>query len=227
MNQIELRVLKLEKNLKAYRLIFASCAVLFFSFILMSSGKKNGDIPDVIKAKAFQVVDDNGNVLLLLNKEKGNGQVATYSTGGQKLVRLFTSEGGAGAINTFDNNGNLNFKVTKTTEGGGYMALYNSDVQEIFEVGATKTDAGYLQLNDKNAKKLVWLTRTANGGGYMSLSNNEIETVVMSTPEVGGRLSIYNNNDSRIGYFGTQDDKSCNLSVYNNSNKRIGGFPSY
>jgi hypothetical protein len=226
MNQIEQRITQLEKSLKMYRLFFGSSLIVLIAVVLMSSGKK-ADVPDLIKAKAFQVVDDNGNVVVLLNKERGNGQMATYSTAGQKLVRLFTSDGGAGAINTFDANGKLNFKVTRTTEGGGYMALYNSSENEVMEVGVTLSNAGYLQVNDNNAKKLVWLTKTAEGGGYMSLSNSEKETLVLSTPGVGGRMSIYNNSDSRIGYFGTQDDKSCNLSVYNNSGTRIGGFPNY
>lgn len=226
MNPIEQRIAKLEKSLKMYRIFFSTSVIILIAVVLMSSGKK-ADIPDLVKAKAFQVVDDNGNVLLLLNKEKGNGQMATYSTAGQKLVRLFTSDGGAGAINTFDPNGNLNFKVTRTTEGGGYMALYNSSNMEIMEAGVTKSNAGYLQVNDNNAKKLVWLTRTAEGGGYMSLSNEGKESIVLSTPYVGGRISIYNRLDSRIGYFGTQDDNSCNLSVYNSSGTRIGGFPNY
>ncbi len=226
MNQIEQRMAKLEKSLRAYQLFFGTSVVILIAVALMSSGKK-AEIPDLVKAKAFQVVDDNGNVLLLLNKEKGNGQLATYSTGGQKLVRLFTSDGGAGAINTFDANGNLNFKVTRTSEGGGYMALYNSDVKEVMEIGVTKSSAGYLQINDHNGKKMVWLTRTAQGGGYLALVNDEKISMELSTPNVGGRFSIYNNADTRIGYFGAQDDKSCNLSVYNSSGSRIGGFPSY
>ena len=117
MNQIEQRISKLEKSLRMYRLFFGTSVILLIAVVLMSSGKKN-DVPDLVKAKAFQVVDDNGKVLLLLNKEKGNGQMATYSSSGERLVRLFTSDGGAGAINTFDANGTLNFKVTRTTEGG-------------------------------------------------------------------------------------------------------------
>lgn len=224
MNQLEERISKLEKGLRNYRLFFGASVITLLTFVLMSSGKKT-DVPDIIKAKAFQVVDDNGNVLLLLNKEKGNGQVATYSTSGQKLVRLFTSDGGAGAINTFDANGKLNFKVTRTTEGGGYMALYNSAVNEVMEVGVTKSDAGYLQINDNNGKKLAWLTKTANGGGYLSLSKDEQETMVMSTPDVGGRFSIYNNDNTRVGYLGVQDNKDGNLSVYYKSGTRIGGVP--
>ena len=226
MNQIEQRISKLEKSLRMYRLFFGTSVILLIAVVLMSSGKKN-DVPDLVKAKAFQVVDDNGKVLLLLNKEKGNGQMATYSSSGERLVRLFTSDGGAGAINTFDANGTLNFKVTRTTEGGGYMALYNSVEKEIMEVGVTRSNSGYFQINDDQANKLVWLTRTSGGGGYMSLSNKGTETLVMSTPEVGSRLSIYNSYSTRIGYLGTQDDRSGNLTVYSSSGSRIGGVPNY
>ena len=226
MNQIEQRISRLEKSLRMYRLFFGTSIIVLIAVLLMSSGKKN-DVPDLVKAKAFQVVDDNGKVLLLLNKEKGNGQMATYSSSGERLVRLFTSDGGAGAINTFDANGTLNFKVTRTSEGGGYMALYNSVEKEIMEVGVTKSNSGYFQVNDDQASKLVWLTRTSGGGGYMSLSNKGTETLVMSTPEVGSRLSIYNNYGTRIGYLGTQDDRSGNLTVYSSSGSRIGGVPNY
>jgi len=226
MNQIEQRILKLEKSLRAYRIFLGTSLTLLVAFVLMSSGKKD-QVPDVIKAKTFQVVDDRGNVLVLMNKEKGNGQVATYNPAGQKLVRLFTSDGDAGAINTFDAAGSLNFKVTRTTEGGGYMALYNSFNKEVMEVGVTKSGAGYLQVNDKAANKLVKMTTTTDGGGHLSLTRDDKETIIMSASDAGGRFSIYNLFSNRIGYFGAQDDKSCNLSVYNSSGSRIGGFPNY
>ncbi len=226
MNQIEQRILKLEKSLRAYRIFLSTSVIILIAVVLMSSAKKE-EVPDLIKAKAFQVVDDKGNVLVLINKERGNGQVATYNPAGQKLVRLFTSDGDAGAINTFDGNGSLNFKVTRTTEGGGYMALYNSTNKEVMEVGVTKGNAGYLQINDSYAKRLVKMSTTTDGGGHLSVSRDEKETIIMSASDAGGRFSIYNTLSSRIGYFGAQDDKSCNLSVYNSSGTRIGGFPNY
>ena len=107
------------------------------------------------------------------------------------------------------------------------MALYNSVEKEIMEVGVTRSNSGYFQINDDQANKLVWLTRTSGGGGYMSLSNKGTETLVMSTPEVGSRLSIYNSYSTRIGYLGTQDDRSGNLTVYSSGGSRIGGVPNY
>ncbi|MGB4843362.1 MAG: hypothetical protein WBP16_02790 [Ferruginibacter sp.] len=226
MNQIEQRVIKLERSLKAYRIFFSSAVIVLIAFVLMSSGKKD-EVPDVIKAKAFQVVDDRGNVVLLMNKEKGSGHLSTFSTSGQRLVRLFTSEGDAGAINTFDAEGNLNFKVTQITTGGGYLAIYNKDLKQAVELGVLNTSDGYVQVNDNYGKRLAKITATTEGGGHFSLSRDGKETITMSAATPGGRLSIYDNSETRIGYFGTQNDKSCNLTVYNNKGSRIGGFPSY
>ena len=226
MNQLEQRVIKLEKSLQAYRIFFGTSVIILIAFVLMSSGKKD-DVPDIIKAKAFQVVDNSGNVLVLMNKEKGSGQIATYASNGQKLVRLFTSESDAGAINTFDPNGNLNFKITNNVKGGGYLAMYNSDLKEVVELGVLTSMDGYMQVNDVNGDKLAKITATTEGGGHFSLTKAGKETITMSAAEPGGRFSIYDNTETRIGYFGTQSDKSCNLSVYNNSGSRIGGFPTY
>ena len=225
MDRIEQRISKLEKSVRLYRAFFGSAVILLIAVVFMSSGTRN-DVPDVIKAKDFQVVDDNGNVLLELNKAKGNGQLTTYSPSGVKLCRLFTSEGGAGAINTFDGNGKLNFKVTKITEGGGYIALYNSDEKEIVEAGSIVGNAGYLQVNDHNANKIAWITEVRDGGGSLSLFNQDLGTIFLEAQDVGGRVSIYNKNNVRIGYLGTQNSLDGNLSVYSNSDTRLGGVPT-
>jgi hypothetical protein len=226
MTTIEQRVIKLERSIQAYRIIFGATVIILMAFALMSSGKKD-DIPDLVKAKAFQVVDDQGNVLVLINKERGSGQFATYSSSGQKLVRLFTSESNAGAINTFDPEGNLNFKITNTTTGGGYLAIYNPGLKEVVELGVLKTSDGYIQVNDNYGSKLAKITATTEGGGHFSLTKNGKELLTMSAATPGGRMSIYDNTEFRIGYFGAQSDLSCNLSVYNNNKTRIGGFPVY
>ena len=225
MNQIEQRLARLEKSLRYYRLFFGTTIIALVAVVLMSSGKKAA-VPDLIKAKAFQVVDDDGNVLCLLNKEKGNGSISTYSGSGTKLVQLFTSVGGAGAINTFAGNGKLNFKVTQITDGGGYMALYNSEEKEIVEAGSIIGDAGYLQVNAHNGDKIAWITEVKNGGGSLSLFNANLGTIFLESQDVGGRVSIYNKGNTRIGYLGTQDNLDGNLSVYDHNNSRLGGVPT-
>src|SRR6266496_3429268 len=103
-NSIEQRVAQLEKNLRFYRFCFAGFLIVGAGLLFMSFNNKK-TAPDVLEAKAFHVVDDKGNVLVEINKEDGNGQLSTFTSGGKRLVSLFTTDGGAGGINTTDAKG--------------------------------------------------------------------------------------------------------------------------
>lgn len=223
-HSLEQRIAQLEKNVRFYRFGFAGLLAIAIGFIVMSFNNRQ-PVADVIQAKAFQVVDDNGKVLVELNKEDGNGQISTFNPAGTRLVSLFTTDDGAGGINTFDNDGDVTFKVTNTADGGGYMALFNSEKSEVAELGVTNIESGYLRLNDRNNNKLVWMTYTQDGGGYLSLSNKGQEMVRFTTPEAGGRLGIYNNSNTRVAYVGTQDSKDGNVTIFNSSGTRTGGLP--
>ena len=226
MNQLEQRVARMEKSLRMYRMVFATIIIMGGTFFLMSHSDKTGNVPDVIKAKAFVVVDDNNNSIVEINKEKGNGQISTYTPGGTRLVSLFTSDGGAGAINTFDKDGHVNFKVTRTTEGGGYMALFNDNEKEVAEWGVSTSQSGYFKLNDKYGDKMAWMTFTKEGGGYFSLLNGGKETIRFSTPSSGGRVGIYNSSSNRIAFIGSQDNGDGNITLYNSAGTRTAGLPN-
>ncbi len=226
MNQLEQRVQKLEKNLRNYRIIFGIgiCAICAVS--LMASGTKNQFVPDKIQAKSFQVVNNNGKVIAELGEDKGNGSLTTYNTSGQKLVDLFTSEGGAGGINTFDDDGDVLFKVTRTSSGGAYMGMFNSDAKEIVEFGVTEGESGYFKVNDKYGDKLAWITYTEDGGGYFALLNNNKETIRLSTPNVGGRIGLSNKKGNRNIYIGTQENQDGNITISNAAGSKLGSIPA-
>jgi hypothetical protein len=224
-NSLEQRVAQLEKNNRFYRICTAGSLLVVAGLVFMSFNNRH-TAPDLIEAKAFHVVDENGKVIVEINKDDGNGQLTTFTPAGKKLVSLFTSDGGGGGINTFDKNGKVIFKVTRTTEGGGYLALFNGGLQEIAELGVTDNESGYFKLNDRNGKKQVWMTYTQNGGGYLSLSKNDLEMVRASASEAGGRISIYNNANSRVAFMGTQDSKDGNVTIWNGTGTRTGGVPN-
>ncbi len=226
MNQLEQRIAKLEKNVRNYRIFFGLAITAIFTLSLMSSTKKNQFVPDRLQARSFQLLDDNGNMIAELGEEKGNGKLTTYTPRGKKLVSLFTSEGGAGGINTFDDDGDVLFKVTRTSGGGAYMALFNGDAKEITEMGVTDGETGYFKVNDKYGDKLAWITYTSDGGGYLALLNNNQETIRLSTPDAGGRVGISNRKKERIAYLGTQDNGDGNLTIYNATGKSSGSIPN-
>ena len=224
MTNLENRISKLESQLRVYRMFFGVIIVGTCAAVLMSSGKKNA-VPDLIQAKSFQVVDDNGSTIAILGKDKGNGSLTTFTPGGSKLVSLFTSEGGAGGINTFDNDGDVLFKVTRTTGGGAYLGLFNEDAKEIAEFGVTDGKSGYMRVNDKYGDKLAWITYTEGGGGYFALLNNNQETIRLSTPDQGGRLGMSNKRSKRVVFIGTQDNLDGNISIYNSNSETLGSIP--
>ncbi len=226
MNQLEQRVTHLEKSLKYYRIFFAAIISTILIIALMSAGKNN--VPEVIQAKSFEVVDDNGKKIaeLCKEKEKGNGRLATYSAStGKMLVDLFTTNGGTGGINTFDSDGDVIFKVTNTSGGGGYMALFNASLKEVAEFGVTTSQGGYINTNDKYGDKIVRMTNTENGGGYLALLNNNLEVIRFSTPYVGGRIGVSNKNNKRVIYIGTQENQEGNITIYDDKEKIIGSLP--
>ncbi len=226
MHPLELRILQLEKQTRFYRIAFMILFLVLAAGLFMSFNNKQS-VPDLLQAKKIHVVDDKGNVVVELKSSDitGNGEINTMTPEKSRLVSIFTSNGGAGAINTFDEFSLPIFKLTQTAGGGGYMALLNEESSEIVEFGSTDEASGYMRINDKMGKRQAWLTYTRGGGGYFSLFNNDAETIRFSTAPSGGRIGIYNNKNVRIGFFGAQDNQDGNLSVFAREGGRVGGVP--
>ena len=226
MNNLELRIIQLEKQARFYRILFLAMMLIAGAFLFMSFNQKK-TVPDVLEARKIQVVDHKGSVVVELTSSDftGNGEINTYTPQNKRLISLFTSDGGSGAINTFDKDQVPVFKLTQTTGGGGYMALMNAKAREIVEFGSTDNSSGYMRINDHNARKLAWITYTQGGGGYFSLASEGKETIRLSTSAKGGRIGMYNNIDSRIVFLGAQDNGDGNITIYNNAGAKFGSIP--
>ena len=87
MNTIEMRLQNLEVTNRRYKTIVIVMlgAVLVTTFMAFRSPIA---VPDVLQAKKFEVVDDNGNVLVRVSQDAGNGLVKTYNKDGKKLVNI-------------------------------------------------------------------------------------------------------------------------------------------
>ena len=226
MNPIEIRLNLLEKKLRRYQLIFGLFIMAIVTVFITSFSGRN-EVPDIIQAKKFQLVDNNGSILLEMNKESGNGSITTYTPSGKKLVRLFTSTSGCGAINSFNADGDVIFKVTNTTDQGGYLSLFNKETKEIVELGKTELGSGYLQINNKEGNKLVWLTTATDGSGYLSVFGNGNENIKLNGSGKGGRIGVYNNSNTRVCYIGAEENSDGYISTYNSAGTKLGSLPNY
>lgn len=222
---IEQRISRLEKNVRLYRMGFMSVLLVAVFFGTLSFKTKKSDAPELIQAKAFQVVDDEGNILVEINKEDGNGQLSTFTPDGKRLASIFTTSGGAGGLNTFGKDGEVLFKITDNEHGGGYLALFNGNNTEAAELGVDNKQVGYFRVNDSKGDKLAWITQTQDGGGYLSLVNEGQESIRLSTPNAGGRVGVYNNAGTRVAFIGTQESKDGNITVWNSGGSQSVSIP--
>ena len=95
----EERIERLERQNRHLRLGFASVAVA--AVAIFAGAAHRQAVPEVIKAKAFHLVTDDGKTLVKIEDTKGlgfgiGGTVTTYAGNGTELVKLTTTTGGAG-----------------------------------------------------------------------------------------------------------------------------------
>ena len=79
---IEERIERLERTNRRYRLMFTLLGVLAICTVGISATQDDG-VPDVIRAKVFEVVDDEGNGLVTIGGVLDTAASATHRQPGQ------------------------------------------------------------------------------------------------------------------------------------------------
>ena len=86
-------------------------------------------VPDVIQAKKFEVVNDEGKVVVLMNSVLHQGShygfVRTANSKGGMLVRLGITTDGNGMVATQNGKGQTFVTLYATTEGEGMVETQN------------------------------------------------------------------------------------------------------
>ena len=91
---IENRVYKLERSLRFYQVAFSAFMLAALVVVITSfKDDKNQQVPAKLTAKAFEVVDDYGKVLVSLSTYNGNGSVTTFNKDGKYLVDIISNSG--------------------------------------------------------------------------------------------------------------------------------------
>ena len=156
MSTIEKRVEKLESKLRFYQLAFI--ATIFVAGFFIFTAFKNNVAPDLIQAKEFQVVDDNGKVLVSMKKDTtGGGHVNIYNQAGTSVLYMNAGYQG-GRIALSDNNGNSGMVAAITDEGHGVLNVYNKFNKRINAVGGDAGGNGVVNVYNNAGEKMngIW-----------------------------------------------------------------------
>src|SRR4030095_2010827 len=145
---LETRITRLEKTLRFYQLAFSGIVLVAIAFLISSFADKNNSVPDKLVAKAFEVVDENGKVLVNLGTYNGNGAITTYDKAGNYLVDIVSNTSGFGNLNIYDGKGKPTLQLYNVKNGGGALAIKNKDGKDALLLGLMTSGSGHLTLHN-------------------------------------------------------------------------------
>ena len=173
MTTTEERMEILEKQVRRQRRWNIGLGVLVVAGGLMAA-KGVQEVPDVIRAKKIEVVNDDGKIRVGMGTSKRNGGGAfILFNGSQQEVAVI----GAGA-------------------DGGFLGLSNNDEVPQTIVGVGK-DGGNIALKNSDGKIATAMSVVEDGLGFLTVSNSEGKggVQIMSLPDgKGGAIRITDAN---------------------------------
>ena len=153
-------------------------------------------VPDVIQAKKFEVVNDEGKVTVVLNSvfhnEEHYGFVTTLNSRGMDLAQMGVSMSGEGAFATLNGKGQRLVGIT-SGPGGGTVTTMNANGKPLVQLSATTGGNGVVNTQNGKGQTLVELGATVQGNG-MAKTLNAKGSVLTKLGELDGRGSIQTQN---------------------------------
>lgn len=229
MPTLEQRMLKLERRLRMYQIAVVAIIIAGCFFALTAfNGKTNA--PDLIQAKEFQVVDNQGKVLISLKKDVDAGAIKLFDETGSNTIEMKSSDGGTGVIATKNKSGNVACQMSSykddagKDDGSGRLLLYNKDGKMVDEIGSTSNANGVFLVKNTEGIKISELGSTETGGGWLGVFNSEGKEVgeMSQTDAKTGYIGLNNVDGSTM--FKVTYTSSTNggwMGLYNNYGKNI------
>ena len=163
------RIESLETQVRTLkRMLFGVFGVVIVGGLLAATTLQS--VPDVIRAKKFEVVNDAGKVIVqmdsVLHQETHYGFVRTLNSKGGTLVALGVSTEGTGSVTTENGKGGTLVALGVSTGGGGegLVTTGNGKGGTLVELGATVNGEGMVTTGNGKGGTLVG-TRCKHGWG--------------------------------------------------------------
>lgn len=173
MDAIESRLAAFESQLRFQRRIIA------FLIILLIAGISYGataPIPEVIRARKFEVVNAEGNVVVELRSWELGGKIYTFSAKGlfRPSIALTHTDEGHGMLHIYNNKEDKIIEAKGTENGNAELVLSAGEGKgKIFFQLKTITGSPGMFLDNKNGEQVVQIYADKNGVGAMAIRNRK------------------------------------------------------
>ena len=130
------------------RMLFGVFGLVVVGGLLAATSMQG--VPDVVKAKKFQIVNDDGKPVVVLGADEHAGIVGVAKHDGKTVVAIGAdSEGGGFGVR--NNDGMTVVAVAATKDNSGFI-LSNNDGKPVVVIGVNDHDSGEIKTLDGKGK---------------------------------------------------------------------------
>jgi hypothetical protein len=149
LEDIATRVSSLEATNRRYR--YAILAMLCI-VVALSASAFDDNVPDVIRARKFEMIDTSGATLFEAGSDADGGRVIVRRRDGGGGMLFTNSEGGA--LGLLSPDGHVPFRAGVSPKGG-LLVLTNNEDQFVLVAAADDSASGALVIYDKTGSE-IW-----------------------------------------------------------------------
>ena len=148
--QNEERINGLETQVRTLKRIVYGFGCLLVAGVIVSATSLQ-TVPDVIQAKKFEVVNDEGKVVASFYANMGGGMLSFSNKDGEVVAGLGSDEVNGGGVLGINNKDGKRVAGIHADENGGVARVFNNKFTEVAGIRATP-DGGVLGLFNNEGK---------------------------------------------------------------------------
>ena len=176
------------RNLK--RVVYGACGLLLVGGLLAATSMQS--VPDVVRAKSFEVVNDEGKVVASFYANMGGGMLSFSNKDGEVVAGLGSDEVNGGGVLGINNKDGKIVAGIYADENGGVARVLNNKFTEVVVISANASGMGSLSISNKKGKRVAEIRADAGGGVLVILNKDEKYVAGIYTQTNGGLLSVSN-----------------------------------
>ena len=166
------RIEALEKQVRALkRMLFGGVGAVVVGGLLAATHIQT--VPDVIRAKKFEVVSEKGHGIITLGERAHGGVISVFTHDGKPRIEIASDEH-AGALGVLNDDGNVVVALGAQPEGGA-LAICDKHAKTVVALAAAGDDAGLV-------------VRNGEGTGVVAIGVDK---------QSGGIINTFNSKDKR------------------------------
>ena len=153
------------------RVVYGACGLLLVGGLLAATSLQS--VPDVLRAKKFEVVNDEGKAVAKIFVDAGGGMLALGNKDGRPVAVIGANAIGMGKVVLSNKDGERVAVLGASVDGMGGLVIYNKDGKHVAVITAGDDGMGMLGIDNKDGKRVAGIYADAIGDGAITTHNSK------------------------------------------------------